>query len=51
MDIIKIRKDIEAVELWFWRRVLKIPWTEKKPRNNMRDRATQVVNDQIKLIV
>ena len=25
-----IQKKIEAVEMWFWRRMLKIPWTAKR---------------------
>jgi len=26
----KERKKIEAFELWMWRRILRVPWTEKR---------------------
>jgi hypothetical protein len=25
----RIEKQLEATEMWFWRRMLKVPWTDK----------------------
>ena len=34
-----IQKKIEAVEMWFWRRMLKIPWTAKKTNVEVMEEA------------
>jgi ribosomal 50S subunit-associated protein YjgA (DUF615 family) len=30
-----IEKQLEATEMWFWRRMLKVPWTEKITNKNI----------------
>ena len=34
-----IQKKIEAVEMWFWRRMLKIPWTAKRTNVEVMEEA------------
>ena len=34
-----IQKKVEAVEMWFWRRMLKIPWTAKRTNVEVMDEA------------
>ena len=34
-----IQKKIEAVEMWFWRRMLKIPWTAKRKNVEVMEEA------------
>jgi hypothetical protein len=30
-----IEKRLEATEMWFWRRMLKVPWTDKITNENI----------------
>ena len=34
-----IQKKIEAMEMWFWRRMLKIPWTAKRTNVEVMEEA------------
>ena len=36
-----MQKKIEAVEMWFWRRMLRIPWTAKKTNIEVMEEAGQ----------
>jgi hypothetical protein len=31
----RIEKQLEATEMWFWRRILKVPWTDKITNENI----------------
>ena len=36
----QLEKNIEAAEMWFWRRMLRLSWTEKK---STEDRLTTAI--------
>src|ERR1700729_2188618 len=37
----KIKHQLEATEMWFWRRMLKIPWTAKRINENVLNEAKE----------
>jgi hypothetical protein len=41
-----IEKQMEATEMWFWRRMLKVPWTDKITNKNILNQ----VNEKRKII-
>ena len=38
-----IQEKIEAVEMWFWRRMIRIPWTVKKTNIEVMEEAGQTI--------